>query len=174
MKREVSLVVILVCIVSSEARPDSAAVAAPGKNLLLVNPGDLFTGVVSLEYERALAPFFGLSVGLSVWAFHSLLSPATDPDYTSISPELGARLHLIRGAPGGLFLGPYVTGGYLFARSGATPSRPWSWGVGGAVGYNFIVGQHFTFQIGAGYGFTAYGAQLVWFPRLRLGLGAVF
>lgn len=27
-----------------------------GRNLLLINPGDLFSGVLSLEYEGALSP----------------------------------------------------------------------------------------------------------------------
>ena len=53
-------------------------------------------------------------------------------------------------------------------------SRPWSWGLGAALGYNFIIGRHFTFQIGAGGGFTDYGDVLVWSPRLRLGIGAAF
>lgn len=38
----------------------------------------------------------------------------------------------------------------------------------------FIFGRHFTFQIGAGGGFTDYGDRLAWSPRLKLGLGAAF
>lgn len=178
MKRVFFLVVLVVCIASSGARADNAVEARDsdeaGRNLLLVNPGDLFTGVLSLEYERAVGRFFGVTAGLSVWAFRGLFSPAAEPAYTAISPEFGARLHLIRAAPGGLWLGPYVSAGYLIARSDGALSRAWSWGIGAAIGYNFILGRHFTFQIGAGGGFTDYGDRVVWFPRLRLGLGATF
>lgn len=37
--------------------------------MLLFNPGDLFSGIVSLEYERALAPFFGFAFGASNSSF---------------------------------------------------------------------------------------------------------
>ena len=174
MKRGLCLVFVLVSLASSGARADRSGEGEAGRNLLLVNPGDLFTGVLSLEYERALVPFFGITAGLSVWAFHSLFSPASDPAYTSISPEFGARFHFIRAAPGGLWVGPYVSAGYLIARSDGALSRAWAWGIGAAIGYNFIIGRHFTFQVGAGGGFTDYGDRLVWFPRLRLGLGAAF
>lgn len=181
MKRLVSLVIVFVCIASSGARADRADTSVeardsdgPGRNLLLVNPGDLFTGVLSLEYERALGPFFGITAGLSIWAFRSLFSSASEPAYTALSPEFGVRIHFIQAAPGGLWVGPYVSAGYLFARSEGTLSRAWSWGIGAAIGYNFIFGRHFTFQIGAGGGFTDYGDRLVWFPRLRLGLGVAF
>lgn len=137
--------------------------------MLVVNVGDLLGGVVSLEYERALSRHFGLTAGLSVWAFHGVFAGPSAPTPTFLSPELGIRFHFIRDAPGGLWFGPYVTAGYLFSGS-----RPWAWGVGAALGYNFIFGRHFTFQIGVGGGFTDYGDRLVWAPRLRVGIGAAF
>ncbi len=139
-------------------------------NLLIVNVGDLLGGVVSLEYERALTPWFGLTAGLSVWAFQGVFSPFSESHYTGINPELGVRFHVIRDAPGGLWFGPYASVGYAF--SGA--SRPFAWGLGAAAGYNFIFGRHFAFQLGAGGGFTDLGDRVVWAPRLRLGLGAAF
>jgi hypothetical protein len=142
--------------------------------MLLVNPGDLFGGVVSLEYERALASWFGITAGLSVLSFHGLFAPASEPTFIAVGPELGARFHFIRDAPGGLWLGPTVSAAYLFSRSDGAVTAPLAWGLGAAIGYNFILGHHFTFQIGAGGGFTDYGDRLVWSPRLRLGLGAVF
>jgi hypothetical protein len=53
-------------------------------------------------------------------------------------------------------------------------ASPFAWGIGAAAGYNFIIGRHFTIQVGVGGGFTDYGDRLVWYPRFRLGLGAVF
>ena len=162
------------------AAVSSTVVATPARaypdrpNMLLVNVGDLLGGVVSIEYERALATWFGLSAGLSVWAFHGLFTPPGAPTITGINPELGARFHFIRDAPGGLWFGPYVSAGYLFASSSGSLARPWSWGLGAAIGYNFIFGRHFTLQLGAGGGFNDYGDHLVWSPRLRVGLGAVF
>ncbi len=139
-------------------------------NLLLVNVGDLLGGVVSLEYERALRPWFGLTAGLSVYAFNGAFAPFSGPGFTGINPEFGARFHFIRDAPGGLWFGPYLTAGYLFSGG----SRPFAWGLGAALGYNFIFGRHFTFQLGVGGGFTDLGDRLLWAPRLRVGLGAVF
>ena len=151
------------------ARADS-----PTPNMLLINPGDLLGGVVSIEYERALASWFGLTAGVSVWAFRGpFIFPGT-PAYTAFGPELGARFHFFRDAPGGFWLGPYLSAGYVFSRDTGVLTRPWSWGLGAALGYNFIIGRHFTFQIGAGGGFTDYGDVLVWSPRLRLGIGAAF
>ena len=142
--------------------------------MLLINPGDLFNGTVSLEYERALTSWFGLTAGVSVWAFRGPFSFAGDPSYTALGHELGARFHFIRDAPGVLWLGPSVHGGVLFNGSDGSVSRPWSWGLGAAIGYNFIIGEHFTFQIGGGGGFNDYGNRLVWSPRLKLGIGASF
>lgn len=157
-------------LTAAPARADS-----PTPNLILVNVGDLFSGLVSIEYERAVASWFGLTAGLSILTFHGLFTPPGDPAFVGINPELGARFHFIRDAPGGLWVGPYLSGGYLFARTdGGAVTNPFAWGIGAALGYNFIFGQHFTFQLGAGGGFTDYGDRLVWSPRLRLGLGAAF
>lgn len=160
------LALALVAVASLSALPARAAEYGP--NLILVNPGDLLFGVVSLEYERALNPWFGLTAGISVAAFPGV--PLGTPFFAGINPEFGLKFHFIRDAPGGLWFGPTVSAGYLFER----PDRPWTWGLGAGIGYNFIFGRHFTFQLGAGGGFTDYGDRLVWSPRLKLGLGAAF
>ena len=143
-------------------------------NLLLLNVGDLLGGVVNVEYERAVSRWFGITAGLWVYAFPGVFAPLSGASFTGISPELGVRFHFIRDAPGGLWFGPYATAGYLFTRSDGVVTQPFAWGLGAALGYNFIFGQHFTFQLGVGGGFTDYGDRLVWAPRLRLGLGAAF
>ena len=59
--------VAAVALVSTHAFADEVFSSRHGReeqrNILLFNPGDLFSGVISLEYERALAPFFGLAFG---------------------------------------------------------------------------------------------------------------
>lgn len=171
--------VLLVTLTSSLALADPfIGTSGSGRsnstpNMLLINPGDLFNGVVSIEYERALTSFFGLTGGFSAAAFRGPFSFG-QPSYVVIGPELGARFHFIKDAPGGLWLGPYVNAGYVIARDSGSVSRAFSWGLGAAIGYNFIIGRHFTFQLGAGGGFNDYGDALVWAPRLKLGIGGVF
>lgn len=155
-----------VVIITNDSRVDP--------NLLLINPGDLLSGVVSLEYERALNPWFGITGGLSVWAFRGPFIPFNQPYYTAFVPEVGVKFHFIRDAPAGLWFGPTISAGYVASRSDGSLSRAFAWGLGASVGYNFVFGRHFTFQIGAGGRFTDYGDGLYWSPRLILGLGAVF
>ena len=144
----------------------------PRRNMLLVNPGDLFNGVLSIEYERGVAPWLGITLGLSVQTFRSVFNN-DQPQFTAISPELGFRFHFIRHAPGGLWIGPYVSAGAMVG-SERERYRDWTWGLGAALGYNFVIGRHFTFQLGAGGGFVDYGDRIRWDPRLKLGIGASF
>ena len=58
------------------------------RNMILVNPGDLFSGVISLEYERALARWFGLTAGFSVRTFRGVFAPTGEPTFQGISPRL--------------------------------------------------------------------------------------
>lgn len=143
-------------------------------NMLLVNPGDLINGIVSVEYERALASWFGLTLGVSVQAFRGVFAPAAQQSYVALTPELGARFHFIRDAPGGLWIGPYVGAGYVASRSGGSVSRAVGYGLGAALGYNFRLGRHFVFQLGVGSGFNDFGDGMAFAPRLRLGLGGAF
>jgi Protein of unknown function (DUF3575) len=145
-----------------------------GEDMLLVNPGDLFSGVLSVQYEHAFSRHFGLTAGLSVWAFRGVFSPPSDPWFTGISPEFGMRFHFIQHAPAGLWLGPTLNGGVLFTRSDGTLTRAFAWGVGAAIGYTFVIGRHFALELGIGGGFLDTGDSLRWAPRLRLGLGGVF
>jgi hypothetical protein len=176
MKR-IALVSALACGLASQAVFAEQVVVIesrrPSPNLLLINPGDLFNGVFSLEYERALGRFFGLTAGFSAWTFNGPFSFG-QPNYTVFGPEVGLRLHLIESAPAGLWLGPSISAGYVIARDGGAVARAWSWGLNAGVGYNFVLGRHFVFQLGAAGGFVDYGDRLVWQPHLKLGLGGVF
>jgi len=136
-------------------------------NALVINPGDLFNGVISIEYERALNSFFGITLGASIGLFKGVFAPPAGAYYTAGGPELGVRFHFIRDAPGGLWLGPSVNLYYVAGRA-------FGYGIGAAIGYNFVIGRHFLLQLGIGGGFNDYGDGIQWSPRLRLGIGGVF
>lgn len=160
---------------SSSSSPSSSAssdFSGDPKNLLIVNPGDLFNGMVTLEYERALGRYIGIEFGMSVLTFRGVFNPPVRANVIAIAPEVGVRLHLIRSAPRGLWIGPSINAAYLVPGT-ETPVRSFGIGFGAAIGYNFTLGN-FVFQLGVGGAVNDYGDGFVWSPRLRLGLGAVF
>lgn len=71
-------------------------------------------------------------------------------------------------------MGPSIRAGYVAASSGGSVSRAIVWGLGAAIGYNFILFRHFALQLGLGGGFNDYGSGLAWYPRFLLGLGGAF
>lgn len=173
----VTLVAAAVTLSATQASAEEISLSRRGPespNVLLINPGDLINGVVSLEYERALTSFFGVVVGLSVTAFRGAFTPVNEASFTAMGPELGARFHFIKNAPGGLWLGPSIQGVYIAARSNGAVTRAFGYGLAASIGYNFILGRHFVLQLGVGGGFTDYGDGLAWAPRFKLGLGGTF
>jgi hypothetical protein len=148
--------------------------SAEPKNVLLFNPGDLINGIISVEHERALNSFLGVVGGVSVLAFRGAFTPAGQPSLVVVSPEVGVRFHFIKDAPGGLWVGPSLNFGYVAWSSGGPVTRAFSYGLGAAAGYNFILGDHFVLQLGFGGGFADYGDGLIWSPHFRLGLGGAF
>jgi hypothetical protein len=170
---------VATCVLASVARAEeSLVVERPNyvnPNLVVSNPGDLFTGTISIEYERALHPRFGVTA--AVWgAFtKNLFLPIEAPSYNALGGELGVRVHFIRAAPGGLWVAPTINLGTIFSNDAGTPlARGWSWGASANVGYTFLLGRYLTMQTGLGVGFNDYGSGLVWSPRLRLAAGVVF
>lgn len=145
-----------------------------GNDSLLVNVGDLFDGVLSLEFEHAFSRHFGVTAGLAFWAYHSVFLPSSTPTFTGISPEVGFRFHFLQRAPAGLWLGPTLSGGYLFSRSDGVVLNSFAWGIGADIGYTFVIGQHLGLELGIGGRFLDLGNGLLWQPRLRLGIGFVF
>jgi hypothetical protein len=177
MKPTVSLVFALTALLSSAALADEFYVErspSAGPNLLLFDPGDLINGILTVEYERAVNPVLGLTLGVSATTFRGAFTPDQDANIVAFGPEIGARIHLIQAAPAGLWIGPYLGLGYVATGPNGVVARAVSYGVGGAVGYNFVIARNFVFQLGAGGGFEDYGYGPVWEPRLRLGLGGVW
>ncbi len=146
--------------------------APRGPNILLESPGEHFGEAVSLEYQRALASWLGLTAGLSVWSFHPIFFRSRELELTAVDPEFGSRFHFIGDAPEGVWLGPLVSNGYRISRADGPVSRLWSSSVGATIGYNFSSLRHLSFQVGAGGGLRDDGDQLVLSPQVRFGVGA--
>lgn len=170
--RRTSLSLLIAMVLTSSlalAHEDALVVEGPlpRRNALLINPGDLFNGTLSLEYERGVVPWLGLNAGFGVSFFPSMWNTAGFSE--AVHVELGFRFHFIRHAPGGLWFGPYT----IVSAGFDEDLYQWlTWGLGAAVGYNFVLGRHFTLQLGGGGGFVDYGNRVAWAPRFRLGLGA--
>lgn len=145
-----------------------------GPNLIVFNPGDLFTGAVTVRYERALLPWFGVTGGATVWAFRSMFAPTDEPSFTGLTPELGFRFHYLGTAPAGWWLGANVLLGPIFTRTDTTAGRGWAWGIGASAGYTAVLERHLTFQFGLGANFLDLGDRLSWSPRLTVALGYAF
>lgn len=174
MKKHLApLFVALLLASSSSARADGEG-EPNSPNLLLINVGALLNGVVQLEYERALNSFFGIDFGLSVSTFRGVFAPTGSASVVAFGPEVGVRFHFIRDAPGGLWIGPSISGAYVAASSNGTVVRAFGWGVNAAIGYNFFFGRHFALQLGIGGGFVEYGYGFEWAPHFRVGLGGRF
>ena len=173
-----SLVVLAVLCLPLRALADEIRVVdvadGSGPNLLLFNAGDLINGIVSFEYERALSPFIGIVGGLSFIPYRGAFTPDNEASVLAVGPELGLRLHFIRAAPAGLWLGPYIGGLYIASGNSSSSGATLGYDVGAALGYNFVLGRHFVVSVGAGGGINDYGAQVVWAPRFRLALGGIF
>lgn len=158
---------------SEEAVTTLAVATAPAlepKNVALMSLGDLVTGGVGVEYERAVVPWLGLTFGLGMRGFRT---PLVNPDAwsTAARAEVGVRLHFLGGAPAGPFLDAHLAGVALMTGREGAPPQPLSWGAGASAGYQFVVLPSFALQLGAGAGFIDSRAGLVWEPRLRFGLG---
>jgi hypothetical protein len=169
----VAAVLALPGVSAAQATLSGRADEPYAKNLLLFNAGDLLNGTVTVEYERAITSWFGLTGGLSVLAYRGAFSN-DGASVLALGPEIGFRLHAIKAAPGGLWLGPYLAGMYISSRDSSVAVRNWGYNLGAAAGYNFILGKSFTLSLGAGGGLTDYGDRVAWAPRLRVGLGGVF
>jgi hypothetical protein len=170
MRRLSRLLLIALALTSSVAAAHDEVIATdplPRRNALLINPGDLFNGTLSMEYERGVVPWLGINFGFGVSFFPSMWN--ADDANTAVNLELGFRFHFIRHAPGGLWFGPYAL---LRAGFDEDHAQWLTWGLGAAVGYNFVLGRHFTLQLGGGGGFIDHGDHVAWAPRFRLGIGA--
>lgn len=142
-------------------------------NALMFDPGELINGVANFEYERALNELVGITAGLNINSYRSAWYPNA-PGYVALGPELGIRFHFIRAAPRGFWFGPYLDLAYVASRDNGSTATAFGYGVGGALGYNFVFFRHFLLSLGVGGGFSDYGYGIRGDPRFRLGVGAVF
>jgi hypothetical protein len=164
-------------------RPYHSVLSSAWDNSITVNPIDLFTGTINIEYERAVASRIGVYTGLNFIAYRGVLLPQA-ASRIALGPEIGMRVYLIGRAPGGLWLGPYLNAAWVHDTSpdAVTTRDTLGLGAGGMAGINLLFGQ-FNLSLGAGAGYQDYAAfsqgqrtagSFGVTPRLRLALGAVF
>jgi hypothetical protein len=157
--------------------PEPDAEQGSGPNLLLANPGDLLGGVVSIEYERALLPWLGVTLGAQAWVTRGVLTAADSPAppfIAALGPELGVRFHPGGEAPRGAWVAAAAGVQGLLSRSDGPLARPWAWSGGLSAGYTFVLQRSLSFQAGVGARVMDYGDRVVWSPRLLLALGSAF
>lgn len=167
----------------SVERPYHSLLRSAWDNSLTVNPIDLFTGTLNIEYERAIGTRMGVYGGLNFLLMRGVLLPQETTRRFAIGPEVGLRLYLIGRAPGGLWLGPYLNAGWVRESVGGEYNRDnLALGAGGMAGINLLFGQ-FNLSLGAGAGYNDWGVltsgartagSSSFTPRLRLAVGAVF
>lgn len=134
-----------------------APVAEPTpQNIVTFNPFDLLSGVITLGYERALAPAVSVYADANVYAFPGINSEAGEST-SGGGVGLGARFFPGSEAPRGFWLAPafslaYVTqkqtsGGSTIEASGA------AYLIAGVLGYTWMWGN-FSLQLGLGAGYA--------------------
>jgi hypothetical protein len=82
------------------------------ENALTVEPIDLLTGTLNLQYERALIPAVSGYVGFNYLYFSGYDEPNAGTQL-AIGPEIGLRLYLVGRAPAGLWIGPDLGTAYV-------------------------------------------------------------
>jgi hypothetical protein len=163
-------------------RPYHSILRSAWDNSVTVNPIDMFTGTLNVEYERAVASRLGLYGGLNFGYMRGVLS-TSEVRPLAIGPELGLRVYLIGRAPGGIWIGPYGNMAWVRNTDASGSVDSLGLGFGAMAGINLLLGQ-FNLSLGAGTGYHDYsswsaaGVRRIGnfgvTPRLRLALGAVF
>jgi hypothetical protein len=150
------------------------------ENAVTVQPIDLFTGTLNIEYERVLAKRIGAYGAVNFMMYRPILYPSPGSSF-GLGPEIGLRVYLIGNAPAGLWIGPYINAlwvrnvaeGYIVDSLGL--------GAGGMAGVNLVFG-HFLLSLGGGVAYVDHSAYrndervgaFGLTPRLRLAVGAAF
>ncbi len=162
-------------------RPYHSILRSAWDNSVTVNPIDMFTGMLNVEYERAVATRLGLYGGVNFGYMRGVLSNS-DVRPLTVGPEIGLRVYLIGRAPGGLWIGPYGNAAWVRNTDASGSIDSLGLGFGAMAGINLLLGQ-FNLSLGAGTGYHDYSSwsagtrRIGSFgvtPRLRLALGAVF
>jgi hypothetical protein len=126
------------------ARADEAP-AAPPKNVVLA---DLGLHVVGVGYQRTVAPRIALQADLDWYVPWTQTDEALD----TMGGVLRLRpvFYLTEGAPEGLWLSPFVQGGFARAERGGADELGPAAAFGGSLGYALLVADHLHLSVGAG------------------------
>lgn len=139
-----------------------APVAEPTpRNIVTFNPFDLLSGVVTLGYERALAPAVSVYADANVYAFPGINSEAGEST-SGGGVAVGARFFPGSEAPSGFWLAPAFSLAYLTQKQTSGGSTIEVNGAGyliaGVLGYTWIWGN-FSLQLGLGAGYANFRAS---------------
>jgi hypothetical protein len=167
-------------LVVPQARP-----AAPTEptvwNAVHFNPVQIAYGVYGLGYERVLHR--NLSLHLEAEFTHQKSSDLTSNGYgAAIQPHV----YLLRPAPGGLYLAPFVRLAYATVSGDDVEGHGTAWSAGATVGWSWVFGlfnikaglgiQYLSMDVGAS---ASSGESLTvglkgWWPAGDIKLGVVF
>jgi len=178
----VGVVAGLLMTAGTAGAEELVTVRAEGTSSLTVNPLDLFSGTINLEYEHAFDRSASWFAGFDFLVYHGFW-PYDSANAFAFGPEAGLRLYLFGNAPAGLWLGPYV-GTALVQQNSSSGQHLVSLGVsaGGMAGFNLVVLGRCNISLGLGAGWIDYstassGGRIGLYglvPRGRLAVGVVF
>jgi hypothetical protein len=175
--------VLALCHTAAWAQPTVTLdqVDAPRRSALTVQPVELFSGTLNVEYEGAVLPFLTLTAGVNLLLFRGVF-PATYQRAFGVGPELGVRFYPWREAPAGVWFGPSGGVSYLRRDSAGTVTERLGYSVGAMLGYSVII-DRFDASLGLGGSWfdTAShppGSEQIgptgFVPRLKVSMGFVF
>ncbi len=149
----------------------------PQKNLVMFNPVSILFGVISLEYERALAERISLSI---LGAFVTLSSEGTS--VTGIGGGIAPRFFIAKKALNGLFISPGIELVSITGKNDDTDESSSAFGfiIPVILGYTWIWGQEAGFALSLGAGAAYWNLSVLDLdvtgvtPSLRLALGIGF
>ncbi|MBK8172234.1 MAG: hypothetical protein IPK60_18075 [Sandaracinaceae bacterium] len=160
------------------------AVEPAPQNLVTFNPFSLLNGIISVGYERAIAPAVSVYADLNVYAFPGVNQSAGE-SISGGGVGLGARFFPGSEAPRGFWIAPDVSVAYVSQKQTSGGSTVEASGAGyliaGILGYTWIWGN-FSLQLGLGAGYAnlraSSGSVTIGykgiFPAGRLAFGIAF
>ncbi|MCA9562752.1 MAG: DUF3575 domain-containing protein [Myxococcales bacterium] len=160
---------------------ESAPVDDRPLNTITIDPLPLIFGVLSLEYERAVAPAVSIYAGPSI----NFGTSVDDPDSAfGLGLDMGARFFPWGKAPEGFFIAADFGVAYASATDGETDTSASAvaYAVGGSIGYTFLIADVFDLSLGVGAQYADFEIKVAndsigfsgVLPTLRLALGAAF
>jgi hypothetical protein len=137
------------------ATEPATAEDAPKRNAV---QADLGLAVVGLGYERVLGDHLSLQPSLHV--FGTWFGPIFgEPRFSGFGGQLRASYFPLGGAPGGLYVAPFVRVERVTAADEGYDRPTVGWSAGAFVGWSFLLGDRWNLRVGAGAQYMRYVAR---------------